>query len=192
MFINDLPDKIVALIKLFADDTKIFKRIKSLQDCIMLQYDLTELQNWSKTWLLRCNNTKCKMLRLGSNPPSFQYVMSQPNGKTVSLEEFSCERDLGVIVDHHLKFNQHVDMAVGKANRMLRMIRHTLTFKDRDSILLLYKSLVRCLRYTFGARLCVDERRFRFRFDMLVNLFPSYNTLSLESGTPNCDITVSV
>ena len=49
---------------------------------------------------------------------------------------------LGVMVDHHLKFSQHVDMVVGKANRMLGMIRHTLTIKDRDNILLLYKSLV--------------------------------------------------
>ena len=55
----------------------------------------------------------------------------------------SCERDLGVMVDHHLKFSQHVDMIVGKVNRMLGMIRHTITFKDRDIILLLYKSLVR-------------------------------------------------
>ena len=40
-------------------------------------------------------------------------------------------------------------------------------------------------------RLFVDEPRFRSRFDMLVNLFP-FNTLSLGSGTPNCDIRVSV
>ena len=104
MFINDLPDKIIALIILFADDTKIFTRITSLQNCNKLQHDLIKLQDWSKTWHLRFSSIKCKVLRLGPNPPSFQYVMLQPNGDTVSLEESSCESDIGGMVDHRLKF----------------------------------------------------------------------------------------
>ena len=41
IFINDLPDNIVSLINLFADDTKLFARIRTLQDCNRLQADLT-------------------------------------------------------------------------------------------------------------------------------------------------------
>ena len=48
IFINDLPDIIISLIKLFPNDTKLFFRIHTRQDCDSLQADLTRLQDWTK------------------------------------------------------------------------------------------------------------------------------------------------
>ena len=44
IYINDLRDEVASLIKLFADDTKLFAKIVRLQDCADLQKDLTALQ----------------------------------------------------------------------------------------------------------------------------------------------------
>ena len=66
VYINDLPDEVLRLIKLFADDTKLFARVRTLQDCIDLQSDLTAFRLWSNKWLLQFNTAKCKVLRLGS------------------------------------------------------------------------------------------------------------------------------
>ena len=52
------------------------------------------------------------------------------------------ERDLGVQIDPDLKFNQHVDTVISKANRMLGMIRRAYTYKDGDTINMLYTSLI--------------------------------------------------
>ena len=41
-----------AQISYFADDTKIFRDISSIDDCNMLQQDLINLQKWSDVWLL--------------------------------------------------------------------------------------------------------------------------------------------
>lgn len=50
---------------LFADDTKLFRRIQDDSDCSRLQSDLTSLQNWSKKWLLTFHPGKCKSMRIG-------------------------------------------------------------------------------------------------------------------------------
>ena len=143
IFINDLPDNIVSLIKLFADDTKLFARIRTLQDCNRLQADLTRLQDWTRQWLLLFNASKCKVLRIGHNPPSATHTMDTIEGQSRALEESFCERDLGVLIDNKLKFSQQVDAVASKANRLLGLIRRTFTYLDSDSLVLLYKSLVR-------------------------------------------------
>ena len=47
MFINDISDGVRNTLKLFADDSKIYKTIKSHQDALELQNDLGCLMSWS-------------------------------------------------------------------------------------------------------------------------------------------------
>lgn len=48
MFINDLPDSVKhdSQVFLYADDTKIYRKIKTTNDCDKLQEDLDELRKW--------------------------------------------------------------------------------------------------------------------------------------------------
>jgi len=55
LFINDLPETLSSAVKLFADDTKIYKEINSERDCIDIQQDLDRLSEWSETWQLKFN-----------------------------------------------------------------------------------------------------------------------------------------
>jgi hypothetical protein len=48
------------MIKLFADDTKVFASVSNEEDKNSLQGDIDKLMNWSDTWLLKFNKSKCK------------------------------------------------------------------------------------------------------------------------------------
>ena len=52
IFINDLPGVAGNVCKLFADDCKLYKNIKSEVDLKELQEDIYRLCQWSKEWLL--------------------------------------------------------------------------------------------------------------------------------------------
>ena len=67
IYINDLPDNISkdSFIYLFADDTKIFRVIKSERDIEILNNDVNELVKWSKIWLLRFHPDKCVFMNIG-------------------------------------------------------------------------------------------------------------------------------
>ena len=57
--------------------------------------------------------------------------------------ETTNERDLGVQIDHDLKFDQQVEMVANKANKMLGLIRRSFTYLDGPTMKKLYTSLVR-------------------------------------------------
>jgi len=47
-YINDMPETIIPLIFMYADDTKIFQRVDSNVDRAALQKDLDQLYTWTQ------------------------------------------------------------------------------------------------------------------------------------------------
>ena len=139
IFINDISDNIQSFCRIFADDTKIFDKTKNSN---ILQDDLYRLQEWSETWNLYFNASKCNVLHMGKHNPSCTYVL-ETGGQIVNINECKQEKDLGVIFDSKLSFDAHVQSCISKANRILGIIRRSFSYLNKESFLLLYKSLVR-------------------------------------------------
>ena len=54
-FINDIPDCTRSDIRLFADDSLLYRRIRSRQDTTILQEDLAALEKWERDWQMSFN-----------------------------------------------------------------------------------------------------------------------------------------
>ena len=135
---NDLPSCVNSTLLLFADDTKLFRCIKSNFDVDQLQRDIDALMEWSKLWLLSFNISKCKHLRIGSGLCHASYTLDG-----VEIESVDYMRDLGVNIDANLKFHSHANSCVLKANRILSVIAKSFINLNSDMLPVLYKSLVR-------------------------------------------------
>ena len=61
----------------------------------------------------------------------------------LKLKKISSEKDLGVIFDSSLRFGEHINSKVNKANRNVGLIFRTFTFMDKEMFLNLFKSVVR-------------------------------------------------
>ena len=142
IFINDLPNTAVSTTKLFADDTKLYRPVSSVQDKEILQDDLDRLWEWSEKWQLPFNADKCKIIHYGPNNPSHNYSIGPVNQK-VPLACDSEEKDLGVKFDQSLKFSVHIAEAASKARRIMGLIIHSFVALDEQMFLTLYKSKVR-------------------------------------------------
>ena len=107
IYINDLPANIVTNVKMFADDTKIYKKIGSAQDSLNLQRDLDSLEQWSNDWLLKFHPGKCAVLDvdLTKRKAEDQYEYKLEN---TILNHVEYEKDLGVITDTKLNFREHI------------------------------------------------------------------------------------
>ena len=127
IYINDLPEMVEHTIKLFADDTKLFTKVSTIEDCSGLQQDINKLLDWSSKWLLKFHPAKCKVLRVGTGHPDYQYHMLDDSNQPVTLEEIPHEKDIGVFMDRDLKFRTHIDSTIAKANRLVGMIRRSLS-----------------------------------------------------------------
>ena len=69
IFINDMPDQVKSVMKLFADDAKICRAIESMDDVETLQADIDKLFYWSRKWQLPLNISKCKIIHYGKRTP---------------------------------------------------------------------------------------------------------------------------
>ena len=144
-YINDLPEAIASFIFLYADDTKVFRRIDCGLDRDELQRDLDQLAEWSSIWQLRFNIDKCKVLHLGGarNKHESYSMIRSGDGVREMLRETTEEKDLGVWVDCSSKPSIHVTHAVNKANQLLGLIRRSFTHMDCDLMRQLFTSVVR-------------------------------------------------
>ena len=101
---------------LFADDTKLIRTISTLADHVQLQNDLDNLAKWCDAWQLNFNVINViKVIHFGRATHSFggYYLYG------VSLDLVNCHKDLGIIFDANLKFQQHASEVAMKANRVL-------------------------------------------------------------------------
>ncbi len=82
-------------------------------------------------------------MQLGRASPRFEYEMMDHTGMPVLLEHSDCEKDLGVYVGQKINFNSHVYQTIAKDNRLLGTICRAYKFLDEETMLCLYKGLVR-------------------------------------------------
>ena len=59
------------------------------------------------------------------------------------LAETENEKDIGVMIDSKFSFDEHINMNINKATRMLRVIRNTFQFLDKNILIPPYKTMVR-------------------------------------------------
>ena len=75
LYINDLPTGISSEVRLFADDTVLFRQMYCPSDHHHLQHDLHQLEQWAAKWQMRFAPTKCFVLSvtLQTNSSQFSY-----------------------------------------------------------------------------------------------------------------------
>lgn len=181
IFINDLPEAVSGDSEMFlyADDTKIFRQIKTDNDCSKLQEDLDAMRKWTEKWLLNFHPSKCKYMRIGrSDVTQFGYKMYE------DLEECTVEKDIGVIIDNRLAFSDHLAEKINKANKIVGIIRRTFISLDMEVFKHLYTALVRPhLEYAnqvWCPRLVKDIEAVENVQRRATKLVPNLNALSYE------------
>jgi hypothetical protein len=154
LFINDMSECISegTNIALYADDTKIWRRICSWKDHEILQADIDSLFAWAERNKMRFHPKKCKVVIVTSRAiescvwsvfpfQSFYYAL---NG--IDLDVVESEKDLGVLVTSKIDWEENTLALCTKASSRLGLMKRTLHFVgDRKQKRAFYLSLVRSL-----------------------------------------------
>ena len=85
-----------------------------------LQSDINALEDWSNTWLLRFHPDKCHVLSLGK----FENIQHTERYKICNeeIEHVFEHKDLGIIIDSELSFEEHISNKICVANAIIGMI----------------------------------------------------------------------
>ena len=144
IFINDFPNVVLdkSRTALYADDSKVYESISSMQCCETLQQSLDSLNTWSYINNMSFNASKCKVLTVTRklNPVNFDYRLEDK-----TLAPVRKEKSLRVVITSNLTWDQQILAVVSKANKMLGLLRRTCPLiKDTRVRRALYLSLVKC------------------------------------------------
>ena len=89
-------------------------------------------------WQLKFNVSKCFIFHLGPDHPFGNYYLDG-----IQVSPTNIVKDMGVTIDSLLKFHEHTNLNISKANRVLRLIRKTFQCREQDMVTRLLKSLIR-------------------------------------------------
>lgn len=142
IFINDLVKYIQFSTKLlFADDLKLFKIIRTYNDCLELQEDINRVTEWCRVNYMKLNVAKCKIMTVSRKKANvvFNYTIDNE-----PLERVNMIKDLGVYIDNELQFHYHIEFIRNKSMKMLGFVIRTLKeFQNLNCFKNLYCSYVR-------------------------------------------------
>lgn len=128
---------------MFADDLKLYKRVASQEDCLLLQHDLNRLSNWCIINRLDLNISKCKIMTFSRKKTIINYSYSLQDSPLIRV---STVVDLGLLMDPKLNFNDHICLKISKAKSMLGFVKRVTTdFNDINALKSLYFCLVRSI-----------------------------------------------
>ncbi|CAH8435884.1 unnamed protein product [Schistosoma haematobium] len=137
LYENDLPCLLSSSVLPYADDVKIWKTIRCKSDSLELQNDLKKLSEWSQTWQLPINTSKCVVTHIGHQGTD-TYTMN--NTELPVVQTYS---DLGVIVSQDLTTTAHCRAIAAKGFKTLWSIRRAFSHVDAKTFLTLYTVFVR-------------------------------------------------
>jgi hypothetical protein len=120
---------------------KIYRAVKSAQDCNLLQSDINSIQGWCIANCMKPNISKTNVISFSrkTNVLIYDYKLCQNTiTQTVSVKY------LGVFLDAKFHFHNHVNYIFSHCIKLLGLVRSiTFNFSTVECMLRLYTTLVR-------------------------------------------------
>ena len=125
-------------LRLFADDSKLFREIADFMTSKTLQDNLNAFVTWGNDWQISLNTEKCCVLHIGPNNENYSYYCND-----VELVSKPAEKDLGFMLSVNLKCSDHIKYIVGKAYLKSNLIFKAFQCKDILFLTKMFTTFVR-------------------------------------------------
>ena len=158
IYINDLPNYLNHYdVTLYADDTVLYVSSKSVYTIESeLNSDLNILNWWLTLNRLSLNISKSKFIIIGSNQRLSNLDSISVTVDDKPIEEVSSFTYLGVIINKHLTWQDHVEYISGKINKKLGLLRRIRACLPLEARLVFFNSYIftyfRLCRYYLGGQ----------------------------------------
>ena len=139
--IADLTDDIQhCKVTSFADDTRVVKAVKNIEDCSLLQDDLDRIYGWAIRTNMFFNGSKFELLRytVAGEPVDFAYKTADD----LPIHEREEVTDLGVVMTNSANFVSQVAEVASRGRQRVGWIFRVFKTRERAPIMTLYRALV--------------------------------------------------
>ena len=142
IYTDGTPSTLSLTICMFADDTYIYRSIRKIDDCKILQEDLQKLMQWEKSWSMEFHPDKYKVLRITNKRKVIKYRYLLHN---VILKEVSNAKCLGVTMNTRLSWKKHVHEICSNANQTRQFLQRNFVACKPETKLQCYKTFIQLI-----------------------------------------------
>ena len=145
IYINELPDGLNSIAKLFADDKSLFSIVQDPNDSAKyLNLDLSVIFQWANHWKMLFNPDPKK--------PAHEVIFSRKRNEethpsvfynNIELSRTDSQKHLGLVLDNNLNFKKHIKNKLNKTYFGVGKIKRLRDILHRDSLVTVYKSFIR-------------------------------------------------
>ena len=126
IYINDLPDGLTSMCKIFADDTSLFSKVIDKNNSnSQLNSDLAKISKWAFQWKISFNpdpNKQAIEVHFSNKRDKENYPPLQYNSTYIQIAD--SQKHLGLILDPKLDFNGHIESKITKCNKIIALMKN--------------------------------------------------------------------
>ena len=142
IMISDIDENVKrSIVRSFADDTRINKKINNSNDIKEMQEDLDTVYKWAIKNKMVFNEDKFEQMTFGhtKDTPITQY-------KTPSNEEIPSKdivKDLGILTSNSLDFKEHIDKITTECKVIMGMLLRTFETRAQEPMIMMFNSYLK-------------------------------------------------
>ena len=119
VYVNDIAENLLSLVRLFADDSSLFFSATSLKDIEgIINHDLAFIASWAKTWLVDFNPIKTVAMLFSLRPVDYLPTFIFDNTNISFVDN---HKHLGVTFSCNGQWKTHIDNILNSAYKTLGM-----------------------------------------------------------------------
>lgn len=141
IYVNDISEQLLSLIRLFADDSSLFVSASNIQDIEgILNHDLLIITAWAKQWLVNFNPSKTEAILF-----TLRQAHLLPNliFDGINIDFVSNHKHLGITFNENGKWQTHIDNILLSASKVIGIMRKLKYSFSRSALNQIYISYVR-------------------------------------------------
>ena len=142
IMISDIDENIKScIVRSFADDTRVNKKISSDEDKKNMQEDLESIYKWANENLMKFNDKKFEQMTHGTLDNIEIEPYKSPSGEDIQIKNTA--RDLGVLANNDLMFKEHINKIVTSSRIAMGMILRTFSTRDKKPMIKMFNTYIK-------------------------------------------------
>ena len=135
-----------AKVLIYVDDTKVIKKIASIDDVESFQQELDSIYEWQESNNMMFNDSKFQLLRYGKDSRLKENTNYFTGNMELIIQESESCRDLGIRMEANGTFKEHIQNVNNKTRQKAGWVLRTFATRDKGLLKTLWKSLVQPLQ----------------------------------------------
>merc|ERR1712121_383806 len=142
IMISDIDEDVkMCIIRCFADDTRVNKKIRTNEDKELMQEDLDIIYRWAEKNKIKFNEKKFEQMAHGLLKGVTIDPYKASSGEDIEIKE--TVKDLGVLVTNDLMFKEHIGKITTECQVIMADIMRTFSIQEREHMIKLFYSYIK-------------------------------------------------